>query len=212
MNHCKAHAVETDMTPIKTLAELEAIYGKPVPRSIEKVVTTMTPHYRAWIEASRFVVISTVGPEGTDASPRGDDNSVVEILDDQTVLLPDWFGNNRIDSLRNIVRDERVSLMFMIPSSTNVVRINGTAIVTKDPATCARFEKKGKLPRSVVVMSIGEMYFQCAKALMRSGLWQGLGSDTKVPTAGDFVKERDALFDGKAYDDGYAEYAKPRMW
>ena len=212
MNKCKAHAVETDMTPIKTLAELEAIYGKPVPRSIEKVVTRMTPHYRAWIEASRFVVISTVGPEGTDASPRGDDNSVVEILDDQTVLLPDWFGNNRIDSLRNIVRDERVSLMFMIPSSTNVVRINGTAIVTTDPATCARFEKKGKLPRSVVVMSIGEMYFQCAKALMRSGLWQGLGSDTKVPTAGDFVKERDALFDGKAYDDGYAEYAKPRMW
>lgn len=212
MNKCKAHAVETNMTPIKTLAELEAIYGKPVPRSIEKVVTTMTPHYRAWIEASRFVVISTVGPEGTDASPRGDDNSVVEILDDQTVLLPDWFGNNRIDSLRNIVRDERVSLMFMIPSSTNVVRINGIAIVTTDPATCARFEKKGKLPRSVVVMSIGEMYFQCAKALMRSGLWQGLGSDTKVPTAGDFVKERDALFDGKAYDDGYAEYAKPRMW
>ena len=212
MNKCKAHAVETDMTPIKTLAELEAIYGKPVPRSIEKVVTTMTPHYRAWIEASRFVVISTAGPEGTDASPRGDDNSVVEILDDQTVLLPDWFGNNRIDSLRNIVRDERVSLMFMIPSSTNVVRINGIAIVTTDPATCARFEKKGKLPRSVVVMSIGEMYFQCAKALMRSGLWQGLGSDTKVPTAGDFVKERDALFDGKAYDDGYAEYAKPRMW
>ena len=212
MNKCKAHAVETDMTPIKTLAELEAIYGKPVPRSIEKVITTMTPHYRAWIEASRFVVISTVGPEGTDASPRGDDNSVVEILDDQTVLLPDWFGNNRIDSLRNIVRDERVSLMFMIPSSTNVVRINGIAIVTTDPATCARFEKKGKLPRSVVVMSIGEMYFQCAKALMRSGLWQGLGSDTKVPTAGDFVKERDALFDGKAYDDGYAEYAKPRMW
>ena len=212
MNACKAHAVETDMTLIKTLAELEAIYGKPVPRSIEKVVTTMTPHYRAWIEASHFVLISTVGPEGTDASPRGDDGSVVEILDDQTVLLPDWFGNNRIDSLRNIVRDERVSLMFMIPSSTNVVRINGTAIVTKDPATCARFEKKGKLPRSVVVMSIDEMYFQCAKALMRSGLWQGLGSDTKVPTAGDFVKERDALFDGKAYDDEYAKYAKPRMW
>ena len=212
MNACKAHAVETDMTLIKTLAELEAIYGKPVPRSIEKVVTTMTPHYRAWIEASHFVVISTVGPEGTDASPRGDDGSVVEILDDQTVLLPDWFGNNRIDSLRNIVRDERVSLMFMIPSSTNVVRINGTAIVTTDTATCARFEKKGKLPRSVVVMSIGEMYFQCAKALMRSGLWQGLGSDTKVPTAGDFVKERDALFDGKAYDDEYAKYAKPRMW
>lgn len=200
------------MTPIRTIAELEDVYGTPVPRSIEKVVATMTPHYRTWIEASRFVVISTVGPEGTDASPRGDDGAVVEILDDQTVMLPDWFGNNRIDSLRNIVRDERVSLMFMIPSSTNVVRINGTAIVTTDKATLARFEKNGKLPRSVVLITIGEMYFQCAKALMRSGLWRGEGGDTKVPSAGDFVKERDALFDGKAYDEGYAEYAKPRMW
>jgi PPOX class probable FMN-dependent enzyme len=203
---------EIQMTPIKSITDLEAIYGVPVERSITKVVTQVTPHYRRWIEGSRFVVISTVGPEGTDGSPRGDDGAVVEILDNQTLLLPDWFGNNRVDTLRNIVRDDRVSLMFMVASNTTVVRVNGTAIVTTDSALLARFEKKGKLPRSVVVLKIGEMYFQCAKALMRSGLWTGVGSDVQLPTAGEFLKERDALFDAKTYDDNYPEYAKPKMW
>lgn len=200
------------MTPIKTIEELEAIYGTPVPRSLTKVVSHMTPHYRTWIEASRFVVVSTVGPEGTDGSPRGDEGSVVQIADDHTLLLPDWFGNNRIDSLRNIVRDPRVSLMFMVPASPNVVRVNGTGIVTADDDMRARFDKKGKLPRSVVAITIEEMYFQCAKALMRSELWKAPSQDVKVPSAGDFVKEQDAQFDGKAYDTAYPEYAKPRMW
>ena len=199
------------MTPITTLQDLEAIYGEAAPKSLSKVVTHMTPHYRTWIEASRFVVVSTVGEEGTDGSPRGDDGAVVSIADERTLLLPDWFGNNRVDTLRNIVRDDRVSLMFMVNSSNSVVRVNGTAIVTADDALRARFEKKGKLPRSVIVITIGEMYFQCAKALMRSGLWTQ-ESDVALPTAGDFLKERDAMFDGKAYDDAYPEYAKSRMW
>ena len=200
------------MTPITSIEELETHYDTAVPNALTKVVTSVTPHYRTWIEAARFVVISTVGPEGTDGSPRGDDGAVVDILDDKTLLLPDWLGNNRIDSLRNIVRDDRVSLMFMVPECKNVVRVNGTAIVTVDDEMRARFEKKGKLPRSVVAVTVGEMYFQCAKALMRSGLWQGLGADVKLPTAGEFIKERDALFDAKGYDDGYVEYSKPRMW
>ncbi len=200
------------MTPITTIAELETIYGDANPRSLTKVVTHMTPLYREWIEASRFVVVSTVGPEGTDGSPRGDDGSVVTIADDKTLLLPDWFGNNRIDTLRNVVRDDRVSLMFMIPSSTNVVRVNGTGIVTVDSDVLARFEKKGKLPRSVLAITITEMYFQCAKALMRSKLWSGEQSAQKVPTAGAFVKERDAMFDAETYDAEYPEYAKSRMW
>ena len=200
------------MTPIKTIAELETIYGDANPRSLTKVVTHMTPLYREWIEASRFVVVSTVGPEGTDGSPRGDDGSVVTIADNKTLLLPDWFGNNRIDTLRNVVRDDRVSLMFMIPSSTNVVRVNGTGIVTVDSDVLARFEKKGKLPRSVLAITITEMYFQCAKALMRSKLWSGEQSDQKLPTAGAFVKERDAMFDAETYDAEYPEYAKSRMW
>lgn len=200
------------MGAITTIEELEAIYGDAVPRSLNKVTTKMTPHYRIWIGAARFVVLSTVGPEGTDGSPRGDDGQVVEIGDDKTLLLPDWFGNNRIDSLRNIVRDARVSLMFMVPSSTNVVRVNGGGVVSADAALLARFEKNGKLPRSVIIVTIGEMYFQCAKALMRSRLWDGAQGDIKLPTAGDFIKESDALFDGQAYDAGYPEHAKARMW
>lgn len=200
------------MKPITSVPELETHYGEAVPRSLSKVVNSMTPLYRAWIEASRFVVISTVGSEGTDGSPRGDEGSVVTIVDDKTLMLPDWFGNNRIDTLRNIVRDGRVSLMFMVQGNNSVVRVNGSAVVTADDATRARFEKKGKLPRTVVVITIGEMYFQCAKALMRSGLWNAPTEQAKLPTAGDFLKERDAMFDGKSYDEAYPEYAKSRLW
>ena len=200
------------MTAITSTEALEGIYGQAAPKSLSKVVTHITPHYRTWIEAARFVVISTVGPEGTDGSPRGDDGAVVEIADNKTLLLPDWFGNNRIDTLRNIVRDERISLMFMAPGEVNVVRINGTAIVSADEDLRARFEKKGKLPRTVAVITIGEMYFQCAKAIMRSGIWNADAERPKLPTAGDFLKERDALFDGATYDEGYPEYAKSRMW
>lgn len=200
------------MTPIQSIEALEAIYGQAAPKSLEKVVDHLTPAYRRWIEASRFVVLSTVGPEGTDASPRGEDGPVVTVLDEKTLLLPDWFGNNRIDSLRNIVRDNRASLMFMVAGSKNVVRVNGTAVVTNDDALRERFEKRGKLPRTVVVLTIEEAYFQCAKAFMRAAIWGDGKPPEGLPTAGDFLKERDAAFDGASYDEGYEEYAKPRMW
>jgi PPOX class probable FMN-dependent enzyme len=200
------------MQTITDLAELEAIYGEAVPASLTKVVDHVTPLYRQWIEASRFAVLSTVGPEGTDATPRGDDGPVVRIVGPREIWLPDWRGNNRIDALRNIVRDGRASLMFLVPGCNNVVRINGTAVVTTDPDVTGAFEQRGKHPRSVVVLSVGEVYFQCAKALMRSGLWQAGDESAAVPTAGDFVRAIHADFDGKAYDEGYAEYARPRMW
>ena len=200
------------MTPITEISDLEAIYGDPVPRSLTKVAPHITLLYREWIEASRFVIVSTVGPEGTDASPRGDDGPVVRIADPGTILLPDWRGNNRIDSLRNIVRDGRTSLMFMVPGCENVVRVNGTAILTADDATCASFEKQGKQPRSVIVMTVGEVYFQCAKALMRSALWAADSQGIDVPTAGAFIRESDSDFDAQTYDQTYPEYAKPRMW
>nr|WP_256471801.1 pyridoxamine 5'-phosphate oxidase family protein [Oceanicola sp. 502str15] len=191
---------------------MEALYGQPGRRSLDKVADRLTPLYAKWIAASRFCVLSTVGPEGTDGSPRGDDGPVVEALDAQTLALPDWMGNNRMDSLRNIVRDGRVSLMFMVPGSTNVVRVNGTAVVSVDEGLRGRFGKAGKLPRSVVVVTIGEVYFQCAKAIMRSGLWRGEDESASVPSAGELVREADAGFDAESYDEGYAEYAKPRMW
>ncbi|WP_172298721.1 pyridoxamine 5'-phosphate oxidase family protein [Pseudoruegeria sp. HB172150] len=201
------------MDYIEDFAALETVYPEPpVDRAVTKVVPKLTPMYRKWIMASRFCVLSTVGPEGTDASPRGDDGPVVAELDERTLALPDWRGNNRIDSLRNIVRDGRVSLMFMVPGSQNVVRVNGTARLTADPEMTARFEQKGMHPRSVIVVTIGEIYFQCAKALIRSRLWSRGDESEAVPSAGDFVREIDAGFDGESYDKGYEEYAKPRLW
>jgi PPOX class probable FMN-dependent enzyme len=200
------------MTYIETIDELEAIYGDAVPAAKAKVQHHITPLYRKWIEASRFLVLATVGPEGTDASPRGDDGCVVNIIDETTVMLPDWRGNNLTDSLRNIIRDARVSLMFMVPGSNNVVRLNGRAKLSIDPDITASFERDGKHPRSVAVIKLDEIYFQCAKALMRSKLWISDDESTGLPTAGQFVQEVKADFDAVAYDSGYAENAKKRMW
>ncbi|MEM9580612.1 MAG: pyridoxamine 5'-phosphate oxidase family protein [Pseudomonadota bacterium] len=200
------------MKTIAKLEDLQKIYGDPVPASLTKVARRMTPLYRQWIDAARFVVVSTVGPEGADGSPRGDAGPVVRIIDDHTLHLPDWRGNNRIDTLRNILRDGRISLMFMVPGCANVVRVNGTAVLTADADICETFEQNGKHPRSVIVITIGEMYFQCAKAIMRSELWSGEDHSAAVPTAGQFIKEMKEDFDGEAYDTGYAENAKDRMW
>lgn len=199
------------MKTITDIAELEALYDAAVPNSIKKVVTHLTPLYRQWIEAARFVVLSTVGPEGTDASPRGDDGPVVRITDDKTLMMPDWRGNNRIDSLRNIVRDGRVSCMFMVPGAGNVVRINGTAVLCDDPAVTGTFEQRGRHPKSVIVVTTGEVYFQCAKAIMRSGLWTRDDAEG-LPKAGDFITDVDPAFDGKTYDAEYPEKAREKMW
>ncbi|SLN54124.1 pyridoxamine 5'-phosphate oxidase family protein [Pseudooctadecabacter jejudonensis] len=196
---------------VTTIAELEALYDVAVPASLDKVVTRITPSYAAWIDAARFCILTTVGPEGTDGSPRGDTGPVVRRVDDRTLHLPDWRGNNRIDSLRNIVRDGRVSLMLMVPGNSNVIRINGTAVLSADEDVTQTFEQRGKHPKSVIIITVAEAYFQCAKAIMRSDLWTA-DPVTGLPTAGDMIKEQKAEFDGKSYDEGYAEYAKTRMW
>lgn len=200
------------MQTIDTIAALEALYGAPVPASLTKVTARMTPLYRQWIEAARFVVLSTVGPEGTDGTPRGDNGPVMRVVDDRTLWLPDWRGNNRIDSLRNIVRDGRVSLMFMVPGSPTVVRVNGRAVVTADTDVTGQFEQAGKHPRTVIVVTLNEIYFQCAKAILRSGLWTRGDDSATVPTAGQFLKEQDQVVDAETYDATYPEYARSRMW
>jgi PPOX class probable FMN-dependent enzyme len=198
---------------IETPEALAALYGTPKPTSLGKVVPALTPAYRRWVEASRFVVLSTVGPEGTDASPRGDDGPVVRIHDPRTLILPDWRGNDRIDSLRNIVADGRVSLMFFVPGSTNVVRVNGTARVTADPGLIASFGRDGVLPRSAVVIGVAEVYFQCARAILRAGLWSGHDDSAGLPTAGDFLREAtEGGIDGAAYDAEWAARAAASMW
>ena len=200
------------MKPISDIDALEGLYDAPVGNSLNKVAPKITPLYRQWIEASRFVVLASVGPEGTDATPRGDDGPVVRVVDDKTLWLPDWQGNNRLDTLRNIVRDPRVSLMFLVPGCNNVIRANGTAFVTADPEACASFERRSRNPKTVIVITVSEVYYQCAKALMRSGLWTRGDESGAVPTAGAFLKEASEDFDSRTYDAEYAEKAQDRMW
>ncbi|NSX53854.1 pyridoxamine 5'-phosphate oxidase family protein [Parasulfitobacter algicola] len=198
---------------IATIDDLEKIYGTPVPAAMVKVAHQLTPLYRRWIMASRFCVLTTVGPDGTDGSPRGDDGPVVVELDEKTLALPDWHGNNRIDSLRNIVRDGRVSLMFMVPGSNNVVRLNGEARLTTDTSMTSRFDQNGRNPRSVIIIRIREIYTQCARALIRSELWTGQDKSTDLPTVGQILAEMsDGEVGGLTYDDDWAERAAKTMW
>jgi len=199
------------MSIVQSIDALDALYGAAAPNSLRKVVTRLTPPYATWINAARFCVLTTVGPEGTDGSPRGDDGPVVRMVNDTTLHLPDWRGNNRIDSLRNIVRDGRVSLLFMVPGSSNVVRVNGTAVISVDPALTRSFRQRGRTPKCVIVITVGEAYFQCSKAILRSGLWDEQGAPD-VPSAGDFLQDQVDAFDGKAYDDNDTEHAKANMW
>ena len=194
------------------IRELEAHYGTPGNTSLIKVADHVTPLHATWIMASRFCVVSTTGPDGTDGSPRGDDGAVVQMLDPKTLLLPDWRGNNRMDTLRNIVTDGRISLMFMAPRSNNVIRVNGTAVVSLAPDLLDRFDQKGRQPRSVVVISVAEIYSQCARALMRAGLWDADDKSADLPTVGALLAEQEAGFDGVTYDADWGSRAAKTMW
>ncbi|WP_333818014.1 pyridoxamine 5'-phosphate oxidase family protein [Tabrizicola sp.] len=201
------------MTWITTLEDLHAHYGQPGEAATSKVTARLTPAYRAWVDRSRFCVLSTVGPEGTDGSPRGDEGPVARVLDAQTLALPDWHGNNRIDSLRNILRDGRVSLMFLIPGALNALRVNGTARLTADADLRARFARDGKEPRSVIVIRIAEVYSQCARALIRSALWTSGDQSAGLPTVGDMLREiTEGRIDGQAYDADWPGRAAQTMW
>ena len=198
---------------IESLDELHALYGTPTAPATRKTATQIVPVYRRWINRSRFCVLTTVGPEGTDGSPRGDEGPVVTEIDEKTLAMPDWRGNQRLDSLRNIVRDPRVSLMFMIPGCTNVVRINGRATLTADPDMRARFDRKGIQPTSVIVIAIDEIYFQCARALMRSRLWVVGDESQGLPSPGEMLKEMTGgQVGGATYDAEWPERAAKTMW
>ena len=201
------------MNWISTLDDLHSHYGHPAEAATLKVTPHLTPAYRAWLDRSRFCVLTTVGPEGTDGSPRGDDGPVVTVLDPQTLALPDWHGNNRIDSLRNILRDGRVSLMFLIPGANNALRVNGTARLTADGDLRSRFQRDGKQPRTVIVIRIAEVYSQCARALIRSALWTSGDQSQGLPTVGDMLREiSEGGIDGRAYDADWPGRAALTMW
>src|SRR5712692_3064651 len=156
---------------VTTEAQLEQMYGEIHPPARVKEIDHVNSHYRALIEASPFVVLATSGPEGLDCSPRGDPAGFVRVRDEKTLLIPDRRGNNRIDSLRNLVRDPRVALLFLIPGCSETIRVNGRAKISVDPALCQSFTMEGKTPRCVLVVAVERVYYQCAKAIVRSKLW-----------------------------------------
>ncbi|MFT4251604.1 MAG: pyridoxamine 5'-phosphate oxidase family protein [Caulobacter sp.] len=204
------------MAIIDTLEALEAIYSPaPVAASTVKVSDRLTPHYRALVEASPFLALATVGPEGLDCSPRGDAHGLVTIADDRTLILPDRRGNNRIDSLRNVVRDPRVALLFLIPGSGTTFRVNGRAVISAEPALLDGLAVDGKAPRTALIVTIEECYFQCARAVIRSGLWKPESQvDPKsLPTAGAMLAAvTDGEVGGPAYDEAWPARAAATMW
>src|SRR4029079_8382910 len=171
-------------------AELEAIYGLPSGPAVIKEIDHISEHYRRFIEVSPFVVLARAGPEGLECTPRGDPAGFVRVVDSRTVMLPDRRGNNRIDSLRNIVRDPRIALLFLIPGVGRTLRINGRASISIDPELCASFTMEGKVPRSVIVVAAESVYTQCPKALVRSRLWDANlhVDESSLPSSGTIMK------------------------
>ncbi|MBP7063834.1 pyridoxamine 5'-phosphate oxidase family protein [Ferrovibrio sp.] len=203
------------MSIITSVEQLEALYGVAQETSTAKEVDYITPHYRSFIEASPFVILGTAGPEGLDASPRGDKPGFVRIQDERTLLLPDRRGNNRMDSLRNIVRDPRVGLLFLIPGSGTTLRVNGRAQISIEAGLLESFAVEEKAPRSVAVIRIESVYFQCARAIMRSELWNPARhvDPASLPTAGQILAEITAgRVGGEPYDKAWPERAQASMW
>jgi PPOX class probable FMN-dependent enzyme len=203
------------MSFVTSVEQLEAIYGEPNNASTVKVADRVTPLYRQLIEASPFAALATSGPEGLDCSPRGDQPGFIRIHNDRTLMLPDRRGNNRVDTLRNIVRDPRIALMLLIPGAGTTLRINGHAQICINSDLLATFEVDGKAPRSVIVMTVIEIYFQCARAIVRSDLWNSARhvDPETLPTPGQILADMsDSLVGGEAYDRQWPERARQTMW
>ncbi len=195
-------------------AELEAIYGQPAGPAVFKEIEHISEHYRRFIEASPFVVLATSGPEGLDCTPRGDPAGFVRVVDAHTVMLPDRRGNNRIDTLRNLVRDPRIALLFLIPGEGRTLRINGRARISVDPDLCASFTMEDKVPRSVIVITAERVYTQCPKALVRSRLWDPAHhvEAGRLPSSGTMMKALQESFDAESYDRNYPQHLKATIY
>ncbi len=200
---------------IRDEATLEALYGTASAGAIAKEVDFVHPHYAAMIAASPFMVLATSGPGGMDASPRGDPAGFVHVADERTLLIPDRRGNNRADSLRNIIHDPRVALLFLIPGCGETLRVNGRATISVAPELLARFEFRGTLPRSVIVVAVESVYFQCPKALVRSELWNPDKhiSRRSLPSTGTIMADITAgRLGGEQYDREYPERLRQTLY
>lgn len=200
---------------ITDVAALERLYGKPAGAAVAKEIDYLHPHYQRMIAASPFVVLATNGPGGVDTSPRGDAAGFVAVEDEKTLLLPDRPGNNRIDSLRNILADPHVALLFLIPGIGETLRVNGRAAISVDPALLERFRMNEKLPRSVLVISVDTVFFQCSRAIFRSRLWDPAQhiERSSLPSLGRMVADVSRSgFDAESYDKGLYERLKNSLY
>jgi len=196
-------------------AGLAALYTQPSGNALAKVLDHVSEDYRRFIEAAPFVVLATGGPHGLDVSPRGDPAPVATVLDSATLALPDRPGNNRLDSLRNILRDPRVALLFLIPGIGETMRVQGRARITTDPGLMTRFSVNGRPPVSVLVISVERVYFQCQKALRRSALWEPAAQVDRqsLPSTGEMLQTMtDGAVDGPAYDADYPDRMKRTLY
>ncbi len=200
---------------ITTMEQLEALYGEKPPAAVIKEIDHINGSYRKLIEAAPFVAVATGGPEGLDCSPKGDAHGFVRILDEKTLAIPDRPGNNRIDGFRNIMRDPRIALLFLIPGVGETLRVNGRAAISVDPKLMQSFAVNGKLPRCVLIVHIESVYFHCSKAIVRSKLWD---AETKIdrkslPSTGAIVAElSQGKFDGEAYDRAMPQRIKAQLY
>ncbi|GAC1500169.1 MAG: pyridoxamine 5'-phosphate oxidase family protein [Vulcanimicrobiaceae bacterium] len=200
------------MSILTTEAELDDLYGVPSENALVKVTATLIAPYRALIAASPFAILATVGPDGVDASPRGDEPGFVVVRDERTLLLADRSGNNRVDSLRNIVRDPRVALLFLIPGSGTMLRVNGRAVVETDLELRASFP--GPTPRTVIVATVESAYFHCSRAVTKARLWDPSAcvDRSTLPTAGAMLAHASHnRLDGEAYDRRWPDLASPAL-
>jgi PPOX class probable FMN-dependent enzyme len=200
---------------VTSIDQLERIYGEPYGPSIANVSDRITAHYRAFIEAAPFFALASGGPEGFDCSPRGDAPGFVRVHDETTLLVPDRLGNNRIDSLRNILQDPRVALLFLIPGCGETIRVIGRAGISIDPALAQSFVVNGKTPRAVLIVSVDRIYYQCSKAIVRSKLWDASRHvDRKsLPSAGMILAElTDGKLGGEAHDRAAPERIKATLY
>jgi PPOX class probable FMN-dependent enzyme len=188
---------------ISSITELEALYGEVNKGSLLKETNRVVPEYRAFIEAAPFAALATRGPEGLDCSPRGDGPGFVRVQDESTLLLPDRRGNNRVDSLRNIVRDPSVALLFLIPGLGETLRVNGRAVISVEPSLLESFAIDGKAPKSVIAIRVETVFFQCARAILRSELWNPKKHVARgsLPSAGQILAAlSNDQVGGEAYD------------
>ncbi len=200
---------------ITTVEQLEALYGKPYGPSLAKEIDHLSPSYRKLIEAAPFVAIATGGPEGLDCSPKGDAAGFVRILDDRTLAIPDRPGNNRVDGFRNILRDPRIAVLFLIPGIGETLRVNGRASISIDPDLMQSFAVNGKLPRSVLVIHIDTVFFHCSKAIVRSKLWDPATQIEResLPSTGAIVAEvSQGKMGGEEYDKAAPERIKAMLY